>query len=58
MKNKTPDIIINKSGRFLDWIYNSKNVSLEHINIRVLDEADKLIEWGFKDTIFEVLELI
>ena len=58
MKNKIPDIIISTPGRLLDLIYNNKNISLEHINILVLDEADKLLELGFKDAIFEILELI
>ena len=58
MKNKIPDIIITTPGRLLDLIYNNKNISLEHVNILVLDEADKLLELGFKDAIFEILELI
>ena len=58
MKNKIPDIIISTPGRLLDLIYNNKNLSLEHVNILVLDEADKLLELGFKDAIFEILELI
>ena len=58
MKNKIPDIIITTPGRLLDLIYNSSNISLEHVNILVLDEADKLLELGFKDAIFEILELI
>ena len=58
MKNKIPDIIITTPGRLLDLIYNNKNISLEHVNILVLDEADKLLELGFKNAIFEILELI
>ena len=58
MKNKIPNIIITTPGRLLDLIYNNKNLSLEHVNILVLDEADKLLELGFKDAIFEILELI
>ena len=58
MKNKIPDIIITTPGRLLDLIYNSSNISLEHVNILALDEADKLLELGFKDAIFEILELI
>ena len=54
MKNKIPDIIITTPGRLLDLIYNNKNLSLEHVNILVLDEADKLLELGFKDAIFEI----
>ena len=37
MKNKIPDIIISTPGRLLDLIYNNKNISLEHINILVLE---------------------
>ena len=58
MKNTIPDIIISTPGRLLDLIYNNKNLSLEHVNILVLDEADKLLELGFKDAIFEILEII
>ena len=58
MKNKIPDIIISTPGRLLDLIYNNKNISLENVNILVLDEADKLLELGFKDAIFEIMEII
>ena len=58
MKNTIPDIIIATPGRLIDMLYNDKNISLEHVNILVLDEADKLLELGFKDGIMEILELI
>lgn len=53
-----PDIIIATPGRLIDVIYNYSSVYIEHINIIVLDEADKLLELGFKDAIMEILELI
>ena len=58
MKNKIPDIIITTPGRLLDLIYNSSNISLEHVNILVLDEADKLLELGFKDAIFLKMQFL
>jgi ATP-dependent RNA helicase DDX27 len=56
-----PDIIIATPGRLIDMLYNYKSVNssfLENINILVLDEADKLLELGFKDAIEEILSVI
>ena len=53
-----PDIIIATPGRLIDMIYNYKSVSIDYINILVLDEADKLLELGFKEAILEIVNLI
>ena len=58
IKNILPDIIIATPGRLIDMLYNFKNINLENVNIIVLDEADKLLELGFKDEIMEVLNVI
>lgn len=58
LKNTIPDIIIATPGRLIDMLYNYKAFSLENINVLVLDEADKLLELGFKDAIMEILEII
>jgi len=57
LKSK-PDIILATPGRLIDLIYNHKAIDIENINILVLDEADKLLELGFKDAIFEIIKLI
>lgn len=54
LKNQ-PDIIIATPGRLIDMIYNYKSIELSYINCLVLDEADKLLELGFKDAIIEIL---
>jgi ATP-dependent RNA helicase DDX27 len=56
-----PDVIIATPGRLIDMLYNYKSVNssfLENINILVLDEADKLLELGFKDAIMEIVSMI
>lgn len=53
-----PDIIIATPGRLIDLIYNHKTINIDDINILILDEADKLLELGFKDAIFEIIMLI
>ena len=58
IKNNLPDIIISTPGRLIDMLYNFKSINLENVNILVLDEADKLLELGFKDEIMEILNII
>lgn len=53
--NSQPDIIIATPGRLIDMIYNYKSIELDFINVLILDEADKLLELGFKDAILEIL---
>jgi len=50
LKNK-PDIVIATPGWLIDIIMNSKSIELSNIETLVLDEADKLLEMGFKDAI-------
>lgn len=50
-----PDIILATPGRLIDMIYNYKSINLDFINVLILDEADKLLELGFKDAILEIL---
>lgn len=58
LKTVLPEIIISTPGRLIDMLYNYNSITLEKINILVLDEADKLLELGFKDAIMEILEVI
>lgn len=53
-----PDVILATPGRLIDMIYNYKSLDLQFINILVLDEADKLLELGFKDAIMELINLM
>lgn len=51
-----PDLVIATPGRLIDHMHNTKGFTLEHIEVLVLDEADRLLEMGFKDELMEVLK--
>lgn len=57
MLNK-PEIVIATPGRLIDIIMNSKSIELGNIETLILDEADKLLEMGFKDSIVQILKII
>ena len=40
----------------MDHIHNTKGFTLENVEVLVLDEADKLLEMGFKDELMEILK--
>ena len=50
-----PDFVVATPGRLLDHLQNTKNFSLEDVETLVLDEADRLIEMGFKDEVQRII---
>ena len=51
------DILIATPGRLLD-LHNQKMLSLSHVEILVLDEADRMLDMGFLRDIKKILALI
>lgn len=51
------DILIATPGRLLD-LHNQKVLSLAHVEILVLDEADRMLDMGFLRDIKKILALI
>ena len=49
-------MIVATTGRLLDHIHNTKGFTLEDVDVLVLDEADKLLEMGFKDELLEIIK--
>nr|GFD56288.1 DEAD-box ATP-dependent RNA helicase 28 [Tanacetum cinerariifolium] len=39
-----PDVVIATPGRFIDHMTNSASFQVEHLEILVLDEADRMLE--------------
>ncbi|MBM2815029.1 MAG: helicase [Ignavibacteria bacterium] len=52
---KNPQIIIGTPGRTIDHI-NRGTIKLNNIKFVVLDEADEMLDMGFRDDIEEILE--
>ena len=51
------DIVIATPGRLLDLIKHNA-VSIAHIKMLVLDEADRLLDLGFSDELAQILALL
>ena len=51
------DIVIATPGRLLDLIKHNA-VSIAHIKMLVLDEADRLLDLGFSDELAQILALV
>ena len=51
----TPQIVVATPGRLIDLLKRGK-VNLEHISFLVLDEADEMLNMGFKEDIETILE--
>lgn len=51
---KTPDIVVATPGRLLDHV-KRRTVSLDHIEMLVLDEGDHMLDLGFLPQIKELL---
>ncbi|MBI4273058.1 DEAD/DEAH box helicase [Candidatus Uhrbacteria bacterium] len=54
---KNPHVIIATPGRLIDHLHQ-KIVSLQHVAILVLDEADRMLDMGFAPQIREILSKV
>eukprot|EP00931_Biecheleriopsis_adriatica_P036393 TRINITY_DN20968_c0_g1_i1.p1 TRINITY_DN20968_c0_g1~~TRINITY_DN20968_c0_g1_i1.p1 ORF type:complete len:421 (-),score=85.16 TRINITY_DN20968_c0_g1_i1:903-2144(-) len=51
-----PDLVVATPGRLLDHLLNSQSVHMELLDIVIFDEADRLLEMGFRGECLEVLK--
>ncbi|GGC04360.1 DEAD/DEAH box helicase [Dyadobacter sediminis] len=54
---KGVDIIVATPGRFMD-LYFKEEILVKHLNVMILDEADKMMDMGFMPQIRKLLEII
>lgn len=52
---RDPDIIVATPGRLIEHI-NRKNAVLDDIETLILDEADRMLDMGFRDEVLEIVE--
>lgn len=50
-----PDIVIATPGRLIDHLKNTPGFSLESIDVLVMDEADRMLEDGFREELTEII---
>ncbi|MED6180031.1 DEAD-box ATP-dependent RNA helicase 10 [Stylosanthes scabra] len=55
---KQPHIIVGTPGRILDHLKNTKGFSLNRLKYLVLDEADRLLNEDFEESLNEIIQLI
>lgn len=53
LKNR-PQIIVGTPGRFIDFL-NRGRINLDHLKVIILDEADEMLNMGFKEDMDEIL---
>jgi ATP-dependent RNA helicase DDX27 len=58
MLKTRPDVVIATPGRVIDHKHNTAAFPVEHLEILVLDEADRMLEEGFESQLNEILTTI
>lgn len=57
LKDKRPQIIVATPGRFFDHLRRGK-IELDQVKIIVLDEADEMLDMGFRPEIEQIFDLL
>ena len=55
--NRRPHVIIGTPGRVLDMI-NRNHLITQFLKMLILDEADEILSYGFKDNIYNIIQSI
>lgn len=55
---KGANIIISTPGRFLDHAMHTTSLSLQHVQMLILDEADRLLDMGFDQQLKDILAML
>ncbi|SCZ89753.1 BZ3500_MvSof-1268-A1-R1_Chr1-3g01556 [Microbotryum saponariae] len=51
-----PDIVVSTPGRLIDHVRNTPSFTMDGVEILVLDEADRMLEEGFRSELEEIIE--
>ncbi|GAA5972686.1 hypothetical protein JCM11641_002973 [Rhodosporidiobolus odoratus] len=50
-----PDIVVSTPGRLIDHVRNTPCFTMDGVEVLVLDEADRMLEEGFRDELEEII---
>jgi ATP-dependent RNA helicase DeaD len=53
---RKPQIVVGTPGRVIDHLIKRKTLNIENLKYFILDEADEMLNIGFKDDIEEILQ--
>ena len=57
-KEKLPDLLVATPGRLLDHLQNTPALNVSALRTLILDEADQLLELGFRKDITSIIKLL
>ncbi|XP_076869963.1 putative ATP-dependent RNA helicase DDX27 isoform X2 [Brachyhypopomus gauderio] len=52
-----PDVLIATPGRLIDHLHNTPSFELSHIEVLILDEADRMLDEYFEEQMKEIIRL-
>ncbi|CAG8470704.1 5565_t:CDS:2 [Ambispora gerdemannii] len=52
------NLLVSTPGRLLDHLQNTRSFSVENLRWLVLDEADRLLELGFEETLQKIIQML
>ncbi|CAO3614895.1 unnamed protein product [Cunninghamella blakesleeana] len=55
---KGVNILVCTPGRLLDHLQNTKSFDIKHLKWLILDEADRLLDLGFEETLKSIMDII
>ncbi|GAA5828217.1 hypothetical protein JCM11251_002640 [Rhodosporidiobolus azoricus] len=50
-----PDVVVSTPGRLIDHVRNTPCFTMDAVEVLVLDEADRMLEEGFRDELEEII---
>ncbi|BGP52702.1 hypothetical protein JCM8202_004771 [Rhodotorula sphaerocarpa] len=50
-----PDVVVSTPGRLIDHVRNTPCFTMDGVEVLVLDEADRMLEEGFRDELEEII---
>ncbi|TPX51912.1 hypothetical protein SeMB42_g01773 [Synchytrium endobioticum] len=53
---KAPDVVVATPGRLIDHLRNARGWGVEHVEILIMDEADRMLDAGFHEELTQIVQ--